>query len=786
MNLYEEIEKLYGYRKQNELEDPSKDLYIFIEHHEKIGNGEPNDIDCWAVKFGDTEDNNTIWDRYKKITSHTAYQRTFCIWDSELTDKQIHEVLKQKFKWCGKKDSDENQFNTDEAYYVESIEDVKEIVKEIEYHVSTHGKYIKQSILDDFKKKNFKEKFTCRSEQEDFINQFQKYIFARNRETRRFLLYAVCRFGKTASTLYAVLNRLNLKKILILSSKCDTEKSWKDDYIKWDFCKEYSFITKHSIMNDPELLNEDNIICWCSFQSAAKEFEENDENGNEISYDDEDETWQHLVAEKEWDIVITDECHFGVDTKRSSILINKILENISTILLEISATPFKKINRGNYSIENIYAYTLVDEWKEHHNDQDYVPVYLYHLNLIGDISFRNETKKSPLNKMNTNEKIANCKIDGKFSWRAFFHQFDETDIRTEFELLYETNFKNTGKHCLVYVNRVKDGKKLARAISNSNYDVVNLCGCNTISLEDINNKLKGETPVIIISCGRFMTGVTIERLTNVIFMGKVNSAEMYIQYGLRGKNKYEGRNGLPCAIYDLNTEVYVYSDPFKIMIDTEAKSKGISPKEVAVGYEDAIAIFEIKNGNILTKIENFSKTFTEQFSHLDNDEEAPFCSFEMDESILLKLENLFPKKKNKSIIPGIVITQKQIESAQKITTDNENDVDYTDDNVNEKGKKKDKIKKIYELRNKLREQVNYLPTYMKFNEIENVEDLFNEEHREKLNIWHNINLEIFITLKDILVDIEWNQFCEHVNCIKNKLSEDELSWKYRGILPAWF
>ena len=785
MDLYEEIAKTYGYRTKKELQDNSNDLYIYIEHHEKIGSGEPNDIDCWAVKFGDTEEENTIWDRYKKITAHTAYQRTFWIRDSELTDKPIHEVLKHKFKWCGEKNSPENPFNTDEAYYVKTIEDVKEIVKEIEYHISTHGKYINQSILDDFKKKNFKTPFKCRSEQEDFVNKFSEYINAKNRETRRFLLYAVCRFGKTATTLYAVLKRFGLKKILILSSKCDTEKAWKEDYIKWDFCKEYNFITKHSIMNDPELLKEDNIVCWCSFQSAAKDFEENDENGNEISYDDEDETWQHLVAEEEWDIVITDECHFGVDTKRSSTLINKILENTNTILLEISATPFKKINRGDYSIENIYSYTLVDEWKEHHNDPDYVPVSIYHLNLIDDIGFRNnaKAKKSTLEQKKTNEKIENCKIDGKFSWGAFYQQFDELDIRTEFNLLYDTHFKKTGKHCLVYVNRIKDGNKLARAISTGKYDVVNLCGCNTITLKEINDKLKGETPVIIISCGRFMTGVTMERLTNVVFMGKVNSAEMYIQYGLRGKNKYEGRTkDNPCAIYDLNTEVYVYSDPFKVLVENEAKAKKVPSKNIILGYEDAIAIFEIKDGEVLDQIKNFAQTFTEQFSHVNGDNEAPFCAFENDETILYGIKDLLFCYKSTIKKPAMLITPTQIDKAKA-------EIEHTGPR---KGRKKrtdaerEKMKELYIIRNKFREQLNHLPTFMKFNNVNSLDELIEGDYGELLKIWYNINIEIFKILKTLISETDWDQFSEHIICVKNKLTDNETEWKYGGLLPAWF
>ena len=116
---------------------------------------------------------------------------------------------------------------------------------------------------------------------------------------------------------------------------------------------------KYAIQNCPDLLKKENIIAWCSFQSAAKDFETFDENGEEIETDELEEKWQKQVAEADWDIIITDECHFGVDTKRSSSLINKILENENTFLLEISATPFKKINRGDYNDKNIYAYTLI-------------------------------------------------------------------------------------------------------------------------------------------------------------------------------------------------------------------------------------------------------------------------------------------------------------------------------------------------------------------------------------------------------------------------------------------
>lgn len=759
---------IFNVLSKEEQQNPKNTLYLWLHRYD----GE------WNLKFGATH--KTIWDRYSDAgTIHL--QQIYC-WESELWDKDFEDLLHKKFNWKGQKES--NDMYSEEAYKVKDANEVEEFIKCISYHVHTNGKELSADLFKEFQNRHFKEHFSSRSEQEDFINRFIEFYKSPNRQTRRFLLYAVCRFGKTATTLYTMIKHLNLKKILILSSKCDTNDSWKTDFLKWDFCKNYIYLDKYAIQKNPELLQNNNIITWCSFQSAAKDFETFDENGEVIETDEIEENWQKIVADTKWDIVITDECHFGVDTKRSSALINRIMENEETFLLEISATPFKKINRGDYTSNNIYAYTLIDEWNEHHNDiEGYVPVNLYHLNLMKYLTEHNHSK-SPANKKLLQNKIENCIVDDKFSWRAYYTQFDETDIRTEFNLLYDKFYKHTGPHCLIYVNRVKDGNKIARALSVNdelhNYEIINVCGNNKISKTDIDNKMKCSKPVIIVSCGKFMTGVTLKLLTNVIFMGKVNSAEMYIQYGLRAKNKYKGRK-YPCAIYDLNTSAYVYSDPFKIMVHTEARSKNTSIVDIVRNYEDAMAIFELNECDVFEKFENFASKFTETFAHIDGDEEIPFCSFEMNEDIMNKLQNLLTNKIDKQKI-RLEITPDQIAPANEIK-----------ENIKKKkGRKplsaeeKNKLKKIYELRNKFREQVKYIPTFMKFNNIENVDDIFTEENTNLLKIWHNINVEVFKTLREILSVNDWIEMCENIKAIKNKLPDDDMSWKYRGELPAWF
>lgn len=752
---------------KNVQQDQKNTLYLWIDRYDGT----------WYIKFGGTK--KTIWDRYSDAgTIHL--QQIYC-WESELWDKDFETLLHAKFNWSG--DKTENDMYSEEAYKVKNADEVNDFIKCITYHVGTHGKELSKDLFNEFQNKHFKNKFSCRQEQQDFVNKFVAYYNAKNRTERRFLLYAVCRFGKTATTLYTMIEKLHLKRILILSSKCDTNDSWKTDFQKWDFCKDYIYVDKYAIQNCPDLLKKNNIIAWCSFQSAAKDFETFNENGEEIETDELEEKWQKQVAETEWDIVITDECHFGVDTKRSSALISKILENENTFLLEISATPFKKINRCDYNDKNIYAYTLIDEWNEHNNYTDYVPVNLYHLNILTELEkFKASLAKKPRIYNEAQTKIDNCFDEGKFSWRAYFSQFKPAELSDEFDILYNNYYSKTGPHCLIYVNRVSDGNKLAKALDKDTYEVINVCGSNKISLSEINQKLEGSKPVIIVSCGRYMTGVTMKLLTNVIFMGKVNSAEMYIQYGLRAKNKYEGRK-YPCAIYDLNTEVYVYSDPFKVMVSTEAKSKNLPLKNVVKNYEEALAIFEINDCNVFEEYKNFATKFTETFAHIDGDEEIPFCSFEMNDNVMSKLEDLLTNKIEKLKKPSLEITEQQIENADEIKED-----DNTKKKIRKKLSKeeKEKLRKMYELRNKFREQVKYIPTFMKFNNVEEVVHLFTEENENLLKIWHNINIDIFKKLYSILSHNDWIEMCENIKAIKNKLPDDDMSWKYRGELPAWF
>lgn len=753
---------------EEEQKDPRYGLYLWIEKYD----------DQWYIKFGATR--KTIWDRYSDACG-THLQQIYRWMNGKLWDKDFEELLHKKFHWAGNKE--DNPLYSEEAYYVNTPSDVIEFIKTINHHVATDGKEIKEEIKTYYHKSHFE----SREEQKLFEEQFLNYIHAPNRKTRRFLMYAVCRFGKTATTLHAIIEKLKLKRILILSSKCDTHNSWYDDYHKWDFTKDYTFITKEDIQLNPELLKEDKLICWCSFQSGAKNFDLVDEDGTVHFCDiEEDAPWQAQICNTNWDIVIPDECHYGVDTPRSKKLVDKLLEK-EPILLEISATPFKKILRGDYNSENTFTYTLIDEYYMHKDDPDYVPVALYHIDLMSYLKkIEVPLQLSPASKRDLLAKINNCydpENENKFSWRAYFKQFTARDIGIEFTMLYEQHFCKTGKHCLIYTNTVAAGNKIVAGLNPEQFNIINVCGNNFITVEAINKELENsKLPVIIVSCGRDMTGVTFEYLTNVIFMGSVNSAEMYIQYGLRGKNKYPGRGNKPCAIYDLNAKSFLRTDAFKRLIITEAKLNKKTPAEIAKLYEAATYMLEWNEGNIFVEYNNFAEEFTKNFSHIDNNNECPYIP-EISDDILLAIENNMADV-NFETSASMEITHEQLKSAKEL---NRNKKQKHQLSAEELALKTDaeRRKILAMLRRQLQTNIAYIPSFMKHHNIQTIEELYTDENKHKFSLWAPFDIVLLKLMSKLMPNLDWQILCENINTVKNSLSDDVLSWKYRGKIPIW-
>ena len=66
------------------------------------------------------------------------------------------------------------------------------------------------------------------------------------------------------------------------------------------------------------------------------------------------------VAEMNWDVLVIDEAHEGVDTFKTDIAFDRIKRNFT---LHLSGTPFKALANNKFSQDAIYNWTYADEQK---------------------------------------------------------------------------------------------------------------------------------------------------------------------------------------------------------------------------------------------------------------------------------------------------------------------------------------------------------------------------------------------------------------------------------------
>lgn len=674
---------------------------------------------------------------------------------SDHYDVELHKILKKQYK--------QHQSEKRLLEFFDVGEDVNAFFSAIE------------AAFGEGKRK----KFIPRDVQRACCSEIIKYLKAAtnlNRGNRRFLVSAICRFGKTATMLYALCGIKKQPKILILTSKCDTRDAWADACRKWDFMRDYKLITKEDIKNDPDVFNKyDKYVCWLSFQSSAK-YGVEIKNDGIVDYDAcqfDDGDWQNIVLAQQWSAAIVDECHFGVSTKRSQSFLDRLSYDC---LFELSATPFFKIANGEYTKHNCFLYTLTDEKRTH--DDGYVPFVVKGVPLERFVS--ECVKMQSGSKAEKTEKLHRSKVDGKWSWDAFFTQFD--DVGWLFDTMYKKQFCKNGKNSMVFVQKIEQGNTLESSLDKNKYCIINLCGStkNNMSDEELNIKMKNEEkPVVIISCGRKFTGSTITYLDNIVFMGTVQSAERFIQFGSRAKNYYTGRTS-ECVVWDLNPKCFLETPDFAQMADLEAKTRSKSLKEVLHEYEDCIEYYEIRNGE-LTPVKNFAERIEKSFIAGNVGLQScaiPNVMFAVD--TLLSLKSLLSVQQSKTKT-GVEVSDVDVGSAKNLRRKMQNG--QSGDNEDNKVKRSELTK----LRDALKDGVNRIPTFMKWCEFTTAEQMIRSaEFKSHFKAWTAIDPAIMDRLRGLLSQTEWHDFCDDIEHVARNLPgcERRNEWQFDCALSA--
>ncbi len=404
--------------------------------------------------------------------------------------------------------------------------------------------------------------YQLRAEQADAVAQTLAW-FKANPEGE-FLWNAKPRFGKTLAT-YDLARKLDAQKVLIVTNRPAIANSWFDDFgkfIAWQ--TGFAFIsTSDSLKDRPVLTREQflqqhgqsngkkNMIAFISLQDLKGSLYF---GGN---YDK-----LQWVEALEWDLLVIDEAHEGVDTLKTDVAFDNIKRKFT---LHLSGTPFKAVASGKFNADEIYNWSYADEqaakahWDtaaEENNPYEALP----RLNLF---SYQ-------ISPMLTDEINQGAQIDGENHDYAFdLNEFFDTDENGR--LKYEKDVKKwldtltanekypfstpelrgELKHTFWLLNRVASVKALKKLLEKhpvfENYAIILAAGdgsdddtptANQKALDRVREAVKKHDKTITLSVGQLTTGVTIPEWTAVLMLSNMQSPAQYMQAAFRAQNPW--------------------------------------------------------------------------------------------------------------------------------------------------------------------------------------------------------------------------------------------------------
>ena len=453
--------------------------------------------------------------------------------------------------------------------------------------------------------------YILRKEQNEFVSKTLRY-FEKNKENNPEVLWnAKPRFGKTL-TAYDLCKALKAEKILIVTNRPAIANSWYEDYEKFLGTKSgYYFVSNtDSLKNKKYVISRDDYLKHvnnkehkgCIEFVSLQDLKGSKHFGGEYNKLDE-------VANLEWDILIIDEAHEGVDTYKTDIAFDHIHRKYT---LHLSGTPFKALANDKFEKEAICNWTYADEQKakrDWNEESEYENPYanLPKLNLftykMSDIVLNKVAQGADFDDDGDNEAYA-FDLNEFFMTNESGNFIHDKDIdaflnalTTQTKFPFSTDeLRSELKHTLWILKYVSSAKALARKLKAhelfKEYEIVLAAGDGEINDDDeiknditMNKTIKksydkvvkaiAENPkTITISVGQLTTGITIPEWTGVMMLSNMQSPALYMQAAFRAQN--------PC-LFNIDGEqyrkenAYVFDfDPARTLDIVEQFANGLS------------------------------------------------------------------------------------------------------------------------------------------------------------------------------------------------------------------
>ena len=415
----------------------------------------------------------------------------------------------------------------------------------------------------DFPQEKRGQDYQLRKEQTEAVTQTKDYF---ERAGSEFLWNAKPRFGKTLAT-YDLARQLKATNILVVTNRPAIANSWFDDYetfIGWQ--TDYLFVSESDSLKDKPCLTRENYIRTIG---SGKDYGQiafvslQDLKGS-IYFGDGPYDKLKWVADLNWDLLVIDEAHEGVDTFKTDKAFNRLQRKWT---LHLSGTPFRALASDKFTEEQVYTWSYEDEQKakQSWSEDSYNPYEdLPTLNL-----FTYQLSSMMTDKVNRGTQVNEEEIpyyfdlneffavndSGKFLYEADVIKFLDTLTHNEKYPFSTPELRDELKHTFWLLNRVASAKALAKLLKNhpvfKDYEVVIAAGngrgdseaedvqANEASLNRVLRAIEENDKTITLSVGQLTTGITVKPWTAVLMLSNIKSPSLYMQAAFRAQNAYQ-------------------------------------------------------------------------------------------------------------------------------------------------------------------------------------------------------------------------------------------------------
>ncbi|GAB2021559.1 DEAD/DEAH box helicase family protein [Pseudolactococcus yaeyamensis] len=405
--------------------------------------------------------------------------------------------------------------------------------------------------------------YTLRAEQVVAVDKTLAYLNS-GVPDRKFLWNAKPRFGKTLTT-YDFIRKSDAINVLIVTNRPAIANAWYDDFekfIAWQ--TDYLFVSSSESLKDrPALSREEYLKAMFDNENTRQLafLSLQDLKGSQYfggAYDK-----LKWVKDTDWDLLVIDEAHEGVDTSKTDTAFRQLKRNFT---LHLSGTPFKAIAGGDFSDAQIYNWSYEDEQRAKADWSDVETNNPYEnrpkLNL-----FTYQMSQMMTDEINKGAAISDDggNADYAFDLNLFFETKDDGNFVHQDEVVKWLDTLTKGekypfstpelreelKHTFWLLNRVASAKALEKLLKKhpvfENYEIILAAGdgktpddtaANLSSFNKVKQAVKSHDKTITLSVGQLTTGVTIPEWTAVMMLSNMKSPSLYMQAAFRAQNPW--------------------------------------------------------------------------------------------------------------------------------------------------------------------------------------------------------------------------------------------------------